>query len=60
MLISALGHLGKIDEARPALEELLRRIPNFSAQYALDFSPWLDNDHFRHLIDGLHKAGWKG
>jgi adenylate cyclase len=60
MLISALGHLGKIDEARPALEELLCRIPKFSAQYALDFSPWLDNDQFRHLINGLHKAGWKG
>jgi tetratricopeptide (TPR) repeat protein len=60
MLVSALGHLGKIDEARPALEELLRRIPNFSAQYALDFSPWLDDDHFRDMIDGLRKAGWKG
>lgn len=60
MLISALGHLGKIDEARPALEELLHRIPNFSVQYALDFSPWPDDDHFRHLVDGLRKAGWKG
>ena len=53
MLISALGHLGKIDEARPVLEELL-------VQFALDFSPWTDDDHFSHLIDGLHKAGWKG
>ena len=60
MLISALGHLGKIDEAQPALKELLHRIPNFSAQYALDYSPWTDDDRFRHMIDGLRKAGWEG
>ncbi len=57
MLISSLGHLGQIDDARAALDELLARIPEFSAQYALDYSPWLDDDHFRHLIDGLRKAG---
>lgn len=57
MLISALAHLGQIKEARSALDELLQRIPNFSAQYALDYSPWLDDEHFRHMINGLHKAG---
>ena len=57
MLISALAHLGQIDAARSALDELLQRIPNFSAQYALDHSPWLDDEHFRHMIDGLRKAG---
>ena len=57
MLISALGHLGRADEAAPAIEELMRRVPNFSRQYALDYSPWLDDDYFRHLADGLEKAG---
>ncbi len=57
MLISALAHLGQIDGARSALDELLQRIPNFSAQYALDYSPSLDDEHFRHMIDGLRKAG---
>ncbi len=57
MLISALGHLGRIDEAQAALDELLERIPEFSAQYALDYSPWHDDEHVRHLIDGLNKAG---
>ena len=57
MLISALAHLEKNDEARSALDELLQHIPNFSMQYALDYSPWLDDEYFRHLVDGLHKAG---
>ena len=60
MLISALGHLGKIDEAQPALKELLLHNPNFSVQFALDFSPWPDDVYFHHMIDGLRKAGWEG
>ena len=57
MLISALGHLDRPEEARAALDELLERIPNFSAQYALDNSPWLDDEYFRHMIHGLERAG---
>ena len=57
MLISALGHLGRPEEAAAPLAQLLDRIPDFSADYALDSSPWLDDHHFRHMIDGLHKAG---
>jgi len=57
VLISALGHLGRVEEARPARKALLGRIPDFSARYALDYSPWLDDAHFRHLMDGLAKAG---
>jgi TolB-like protein len=57
MLISALGHLGRTGEATKAIEALMQRVPNFSRQYALDFSPWLDDDYFEHLMDGLRKAG---
>jgi len=57
ILISALGHLGRAAEAGPARDALLGRIPDFSARYALDYSPWIDDAHFRHLIDGLAKAG---
>ena len=35
----------------------MQRVPNFSRQYALDFSPWLDDNYFEHLMDGLRKAG---
>jgi TolB-like protein/Tfp pilus assembly protein PilF len=57
VLISALGHLGRAEEARPAIDLLLRRIPDFSARYALDYSPWIVDAHFRHLMAGLEKAG---
>ena len=57
MLISSLGHLGQIDEARSVLDELLKHIPDFSAEYALDYSPWMDDDYFAHLMEGMHKAG---
>ncbi len=57
VLASALGHLGRQEEAASALNELLQRIPDFSEQYALDYSPWLDDDHFKHLFDGLRIAG---
>jgi len=57
VLISALGHLGRAEEARPAVETLLRRIPEFSARYALEYSPWIEDEHFRHLMEGLEKAG---
>ncbi len=57
VLISALGHLGRTAEAQSALETLRQRIPGFSARYALDYSPWVDDVHFRHLMDGLEKAG---
>ncbi len=57
ILASALGHLGRPDEAGSAIEQLLQRIPNFSADYMLAYSPMVDNEDFRHMVDGLHKAG---
>ncbi len=57
VLASALGHLGRTDEARSILDELLRRIPAFSQRYILDFSPMIDDEGFRHMVDGLRKAG---
>lgn len=59
VLASALGHLGRTEEAASALNELLQRIPDFSEQYALDYSPWLDDHHFKHMFDGLRMAGLK-
>ena len=57
ILASALGHLGRTEEARALIDALLERIPNFSASYMLDFSPMIENADFRHMVDGLHKAG---
>jgi hypothetical protein len=57
ILASALGHLGRAEEARAPLDELLGQIPNFSAAYMLDFSPMIENQDFQHMVDGLRKAG---
>jgi tetratricopeptide (TPR) repeat protein len=57
ILASALAQLGRTEEARSFIDELLRRIPHFSAAYMLDFSPMVENEDFRHMVDGLRQAG---
>ncbi len=57
ILASALAHMGQLDEARQVLQELLSRVPEFSARYILDYSPIAENDGFRHMVEGLQKAG---
>ncbi len=57
ILASALAHLGRPDEAGSAIDLLLQRIPNFSSDYMLDYSPMVENEDFRRMVDGLHKAG---
>ena len=57
ILISALAHLGRADEARAALAELMRLRPDFSSRYLTDFAPFADDDDTRHLLDGLKQAG---
>ena len=72
VLISALGHLGRTEEARAILAELLRHQPDFTLEFArashffagqvaLDFvaEPQLftDQDEFAYYLDGLQKVG---
>ena len=54
---TALSHLGRVDEARAALERALAVNPNLSASFidaVLRFRNPADRDHY---IDGLRKAG---
>ena len=72
VLLSALGHLGRFAEAREALDNLLRKRPDFSVemvrrnhlytdQVELEFVAepqlFVDQNEFAHLLDGLRKAG---
>ena len=72
VLLSALGHLGRTDEAREVLDEVLSRRPDFSMemvrsthlytdQVKLEFvsepQMFVDQDEFAHYLDGLRKAG---
>ena len=58
ILVAALGHLDRSDEAKAAVAEILRRKPDFSIQYAkghvlrLKYPELLD-----HYVNGLRKAG---
>ena len=56
-LISALGHLGRLEEAKEAIREF-RKI-HYRANYAffLDSFPTTDQTSLEHLMDGLRKAG---
>ncbi len=57
-LVVALGHLGRTDEARSAVAELLRRKPNFSCGYAEDRLFYVERrKHLPHYLEGLRKAG---
>ncbi len=56
-LISALGHLGRLDEAREVLDEALRPRPDFSRSFVRDTHLIADEADFDHYIDGLAKAG---
>ncbi|MFQ5927965.1 MAG: adenylate/guanylate cyclase domain-containing protein, partial [Terriglobia bacterium] len=58
-LAATLGHLGREEEARAALEELLRLQPDFSRTFLDVTYPFKDPTHRELFLDGLHKAGWE-
>ncbi len=58
-LAGALGQLGRLDEAREALEQFLARTPGFTSQTAR-LGAFRDEAVFQHWLEGLRKAGWEG
>jgi TolB-like protein/class 3 adenylate cyclase/predicted Zn-dependent protease len=56
LLAAGYGHLGQTEEARRALDALLRLMPDFSAAHLRFFLPPAIVERY---LDGLHKAGWK-
>ena len=59
-LANALGQLGRLDEAREALEQFLARVPGFTEQTARSVMPFRDEAVFQHWLEGLRNAGWEG
>lgn len=72
VLLSALGHLGRFDEAKKVLDEVQTQRPDFSLelvrsthlytdQVKLEFvsepQMFVDQNDFAHYLDGLRKAG---
>jgi len=57
VLISALGHLGRSDQARRACEELLQQRPGFSLAFVRKYHLISDPGDMAHYLEGLRKAG---
>ncbi len=56
LLAASLGHLDRPEEARVALNELLRLLPGFSIAHLSFFLPPAIVELY---LDGLRRAGWK-
>jgi adenylate cyclase len=56
-LASALGHLGRSEEAQRAVADLYRVKPDFSLALVADILPFAESGHRELFLDGLRKAG---
>lgn len=56
-LVSSLGHEGKIEEAKPHLDALLKNNPEFSIEWMRTKYPPINEDQFENFTTGLQLAG---
>jgi len=56
-LISVLGHLGRLEEAKVHLAEVLRHTPSFSLSWVERYHPLVRQEDRGRYIEGLRKAG---
>jgi adenylate cyclase len=59
-LAAALGQLGRIEEAKEALEKAIAVAPATFEMYVGQRVPWHRLEDYTHMLDGLRKAGWEG
>jgi adenylate cyclase len=57
MLARALGQLGRIEEARAALDKAMASWGNYDPRIRF---PWYRPEDHEHSLEGLSKAGWEG
>jgi TolB-like protein/Tfp pilus assembly protein PilF len=57
MRAAALGQLGRREDARKALQDLLALRPDFAAAARREYAKWYDSELIEQLIEGLRKAG---
>lgn len=56
MLAAAYGHLGQVDKAKPALEQMAKLAPGMSEAYLRSFLP---DSVVESYMEGLALAGWQ-
>ena len=54
---AALGQLGRRDEARKGVQDLLKLRPDFATAVRQEYAKWCAPDLIEQIIDGLRKAG---
>lgn len=54
---ASLGHLGRVDEARAALDEVLRVNADFTPEFVARVFPFKNSADAECLLDGLRAAG---
>ncbi len=59
-LAAALGQLGRMDEAKQALEKAIAVAPASFDMFARQGTPWIRPKDHAHMVEGLKKAGWRG
>ena len=57
-LAAALGQVGRIEEAKEALEKAVAIAPAAFDRFVRTRVPWHRPEHYAHMLDGLRKAGW--
>ena len=58
-LAAALGQVGRIEEAKEALEKAVAVAPASFDRFVRTRVPWIRPEHHAHMLDGLRKAGWE-
>jgi adenylate cyclase len=57
---ASLGQLGRLEDARRALDQAIAMSPTSFEIYVRDRVPWMRPEDHAHMLDGLRKAGWAG
>jgi adenylate cyclase len=58
-LAAALGQLGRVEEARQALDNAIAMAPASFDLYIRGRVPWWRPEDHAHILEGLRKAGWR-
>ena len=57
---AVLGQLGRVEEARAALDMAIAASPSYFRHHTSRCPPYFRGEDHEHLLDGLRKAGWRG
>jgi hypothetical protein len=58
-LVAILGQLGRIEEAQAVMRRWTEPGVTFD-DLVRERGPWLSDERYAHLLEGLRLAGWRG